>query len=114
MPCLRRGSPEVSTLSTESESQAGFEIESKLTDYEPRRAYDLILPPLDEDTLKRIRMGDYEPEWLISDIENGTRTGCVKVDNNDTKSRGAILVCRGSAVGCMAFSEAQPQTEPTE
>ncbi|MCB9470944.1 MAG: hypothetical protein H6677_21905 [Candidatus Obscuribacterales bacterium] len=46
-------------------------------------------------------MNNYESEWLVSDLESGQRTGCVRLINDKEKSRGAILVYRGRVVGCV-------------
>ncbi len=82
--------------------------------YQLRRAIDLIMPPLDEDSLKSLRIGDYDIEWLITDLEGGMRTGCVKATCESRLSRAAMLLYRGRAVGCIYGCRADPDTKPTE
>ena len=43
--------------------------------FQLRRAIDLIMPPLDENSLNTLRIGDYDVEWLITDLEGGMRPG---------------------------------------
>lgn len=69
-----------------------------------RRAIDLIMPPLDDKTEKRVSIHDYDPQWLISDIESGRRTGCLKASNDNEKQRGMILLNAGRVVGCIYSS----------
>ena len=82
--------------------------------YQLRRAIDLIMPPLDEDSTKQLRIGDYDIEWLITDLEGGMRTGCVKATCESRLSRAAMLIYRGRAVGCIYGCRADPETKPTE
>lgn len=82
--------------------------------YQLRRAIDLIMPPVEEDSLKSLRIGDYDIEWLITDLEGGMRTGCVKATCESRMSRAAMLLYRGRAVGCIYGCKSDPQTKPTE
>ncbi len=82
--------------------------------YQLRRAIDLIMPPVDQDSLKSLRIGDYDIEWLITDLEGGMRTGCVKATCESRLSRAAMLLYRGRAVGCIYGCRADPDTKPTE
>ncbi|MEZ4535814.1 MAG: hypothetical protein R3D26_12570 [Cyanobacteriota/Melainabacteria group bacterium] len=59
-------------------------------------------------------MNNYESEWLVSDLESGQRTGCVRLINDKEKSRGAILVYRGRVVGCVFNSIESPETQSTK
>src|SRR5262249_14791649 len=79
-----------------------------------KRAIDLILPPLHSEAVKEFKISDYDLEWLITDLEGGMRTCCVKMSNDDIPSRGAILLYRGRAVGCIYCSKAQPEPTRTE
>lgn len=78
-----------------------------------RRAVDLITPPKDEDAIANIRMRDYDPLWIVSDLESGRRTGCFKVNNNSNKSRGALVLKSGRVVGCVFNSKSHPKSEET-
>jgi hypothetical protein len=79
-----------------------------------KRAVDLILPPLQTEAIKQFRIADYDLEWLITDLEGGMRTCCVKLSNNNVPSRAAILLYRGRAVGCIYCSKKQPEPTRTE
>lgn len=79
-----------------------------------KRATDLILPPIQADSLREFKIGDYDLDWLISDLEIGMRTGCVKVTSAERRSRAAMLLYRGRAVGCVYGSKSKPDTLPTE
>jgi hypothetical protein len=79
-----------------------------------KRAIDLILPPLHTEAVREFKISDYDLEWLITDLEGGMRTCCVKLSNDDVPSRGAILLYRGRAVGCIYCSKAQPEPNRTE
>jgi hypothetical protein len=79
-----------------------------------KRAIDLILPPLQTEAVKQFNIADYDLEWLITDLEGGMRTCCVKLSNDDVPSRGAILLYRGRAVGCIYCSKLQPEPYRTE
>jgi hypothetical protein len=79
-----------------------------------RRAIDLILPALDGEVPREFKISDYDLEWLITDLEGGMRTCCVKTSNNDVLSRSAILLYRGRAVGCIYCSKSMPDPPPVE
>lgn len=82
-----------------------------------RRAIDLILPPLDRNQQpNKMRIGQEDDLlWLITDLEGGMRTGCVKAFCEPKKSRSAVLLYKGRAVGCIygnkQLKEALPTTE---
>ncbi len=82
--------------------------------YQLRRAIDLIMPPIDPETLRSMRIGDYDVEWLITQLEGGMHTGCVKASCESKLSRAAMLLYKGRAVGCIYGSKADPTTKPTE
>ncbi len=82
--------------------------------YQLRRAIDLIMPPIDTDTLRSMRIGDYDVEWLITQLEGGMHTGCVKASCESRLSRAAMLLYKGRAVGCIYGSKSDPTTKPTE
>lgn len=81
-----------------------------------RRAIDLILPPLDKNqqpNKMRINQGD-DLLWLITDLEGGMRTGCVKAFCEPKKSRSAVLLYKGRAVGCIYGNKQLREPLPTE
>lgn len=81
-----------------------------------RRAIDLILPPLDKNqqpNKMRIGQGD-DLLWLITDLEGGMRTGCVKAFCEPRKSRSAVLLYKGRAVGCIYGNKQLKEPLPTE
>ena len=81
-----------------------------------RRAIDLILPPLDKNqqpNKMRIGQGD-DLLWLITDLEGGMRTGCVKAFCEPRKSRSAVLLYKGRAVGCIYGNKQMREPLPTE
>ncbi len=79
-----------------------------------KRAVDLIMPPADGAEPKRFEMSEYDLEWLITDLEGGMRTGCVKAANETRRSRSAALLYRGRAVGCIYGSKSLSDQFPTE
>jgi len=82
-----------------------------------RRAIDLVMPPVDADSLeslKSFKIADYDMEWLITDLEGGMRTGCIKATSEQKLSRAAALLYRGRAVGCIYGCKANPDGKPTE
>jgi hypothetical protein len=82
-----------------------------------RRAIDLVMPPVDQDGLeglKSFKIADYDMEWLITDLEGGMRTGCIKATSEQRLSRSAALLYRGRAVGCIYGCKASPEAKPTE
>jgi hypothetical protein len=79
-----------------------------------KRATDLILPPIDPESLEEFKMGDYDLEWLITNLEGGKRTGCVKAVCDRRQSRSAMLLYRGRVVGCVHNSTSRQETPPSE
>jgi hypothetical protein len=82
-----------------------------------RRAIDLVMPPVDQESLeslKSFKIADYDMEWLITDLEGGMRTGCIKATSEQKLSRSAALLYRGRAVGCIYGCKANPDAKPTE
>ena len=82
--------------------------------FQLRRAIDLIMPPIDQESLSSMRIGDYDVEWLITQLEGGMKTGCVKAACESRLSRAAMLLYRGRAVGCIYGCKSDPTTKPTE
>lgn len=80
-----------------------------------KRATDLILPPIDENSRKEFKLDDDDDlEWLITELEGGKRTGCVKATSQPRQSRSAMLLFQGRVVGCIHSSKLTPDTQPTE
>lgn len=96
------------------ESSSTPEGEAEQSQFQFKRATDLFPPPLEVDSFLQIKMNNYESEWLVSDLESGQRTGCVRLINDKEKSRGAILVYRGRVVGCVFNSIESPETQSTK
>lgn len=96
------------------ESASTQEEEGEQRQFQFKRATDLFPPPLETDSFLQIKMNNYESEWLVSDLESGQRTGCVRLNNEKEESRGAILVYRGRVVGCVFNSVESPETQSTK
>ncbi len=79
-----------------------------------RRATDLLLPPISGESPSEFKINDADREWLVSDLEDEMRTGCVKASSEEKKSRGGMLLYRGRAVGCIYGNHNQTEPEPTE
>ncbi|MFA6212889.1 MAG: hypothetical protein WCT03_13205 [Candidatus Obscuribacterales bacterium] len=82
-----------------------------------RRAIDLLMPPPDQESLeslKTFKISDYDLEWLITDVEGGMRTGCLKATSESKMSRAAILLYNGRAVGCIYGCKSNPEAKATE
>ncbi|CAN5573373.1 hypothetical protein BH10CYA1_BH10CYA1_21720 [soil metagenome] len=102
-------------LEQEAEAEAAFGVwASTPRKFHLKRATDLILPPIDKDSLNEFKIVDYDLEWLITDLEGGMRTGCVKAACESKLSRSAMLLYRGRAVGCIYGCKSMPDTQPTE
>lgn len=79
-----------------------------------KRATDLILPPVNGEQPNTFKIADYDLQWLITDLEGGMRTGCVKASSEERLSRSAMLLYRGRAVGCIYGAKSMTDTHPTE
>ncbi len=66
-----------------------------------RSATDLLIPPVDSSESNTFLMKEYNLEWLITNLEGGMRTGCVKASSQERLSRSAMLLYRGRVVGCI-------------
>lgn len=99
-----------------SPQDAAFSVWAQTTPrkFHLKRATDLILPPLEGQTANTMKMADYDLEWLITDLEGGMRTGCVKASSEEVLSRSAMLLYRGRAVGCIYGRKSMPDSMPTE
>ncbi len=104
------------SLEGQTEAEAAFGVWAATTPrkFHLKRATDLILPPIDRESLNEFKIEDYDLEWLITDLEGGMRTGCVKAACESKLSRSAMLLYRGRAVGCIYGCKSMPDTQPTE
>jgi hypothetical protein len=99
-----------------AEQDAAFGVWAQTTPrkFHLKRATDLILPPINGEPPNNFKMADYDIEWLITDLEGGMRTGCVKASSEERLSRSAMLLYRGRAVGCIYGCKTMTDTQPTE
>lgn len=99
-----------------AEQDAAFGVWAQTTPrkFHLKRATDLILPPVNGEPPNTFKMADYDIEWLITDLEGGMRTGCVKASSEERLSRSAMLLYRGRAVGCIYGCKTMTDTQPTE
>ena len=88
----------------------------RLPNFKLRRAIDLILPPVDKSQQpNKMKIAESDDLlWLITDLEGGMRTGCVKAFCEPKKSRAAVLLYKGRAVGCIYGSKDMKEPLPTE
>jgi len=80
-----------------------------------QRACDLFMPPVDLRSirnLKTFKIADYDLQWLITDLEGGSRTACIKTASKN-QSRSAALLYKGRVVGCFHQSKETPLPGPT-
>jgi hypothetical protein len=98
------------------EEDAAFNIWAKIQQRKlrSRRAIDLILPPMSVPSLQAFSIADYDLEWLITQLEGGMRTCSVKVTSEEVRSRSALLLYRGRAVGCIYSCKQMPESPATE
>lgn len=98
------------------EQDAAFDVWAHNNPRKPqlKRATDLILPPVDGQEPNVFKIADFDLEWLITDLEGGMRTGCVKASSEERKSRSAMLLYRGRVVGCIYGSKSMNDPQPTE
>jgi len=101
--------------SHEEQAFANYGTGQSIRRFRLQRAIDLIMPPVHGNgNLQTLRIGDYDVEWLITDLEGGMRTGCVKAVCESKLSRAAMLLYKGRAVGCIYGSKSDPTDKPTE
>ncbi|MBY0360224.1 MAG: hypothetical protein K2W82_19645 [Candidatus Obscuribacterales bacterium] len=102
----------------QAEGDLAFEVwaHDRPVNFRLRRAIDLILPPIDPNIKpqEKIITGSEDLMWLITDLEGGMRTGCVKAYCEGRKSRSAVLLYKGRAVGCIYGNKELKEPLPTE
>ncbi len=79
-----------------------------------RRAIDYIMPALKEEDISTFTMSEFDTELLVSDLEGGMRTCCVKLICEENMSRSALLLYRGRVYGAIYSSKEIPQTPDWE
>lgn len=84
-----------------NEQESAFDTWAASRRPQLKRATDLFLPPINGEPPNTFKIADYDLEWLITDLEGGMRTGCVKASSEDKLSRSAMLLYRGRVVGCI-------------
>lgn len=91
-------------------------VEGRNANFKLRRAIDLILPPVDKSQQpNKMKIAESDDLlWLITDLEGGMRTGCVKAFCERRKSRAAVLLYKGRAVGCIYGNKELKEQLPTE
>jgi len=101
---------------TSEDAEAAFDVWAKAAPrkFHLKRATDLILPPMEVKEENSFYIRDYDLEWLLTDLEGGMRTGCVKASSESRLSRSALLLYKGRAVGCIYGCKTIPETQPTE
>ena len=100
-----------------TEEEAAFRVWAKQLSpkrMQLRRATDLILPPLNEADVETFTTAEHDLEWLITDLEGGMRSGCIKASCESVLSRSAMLLYRGRCVGCIYSSKSNPECPPQE
>ncbi|HNB24113.1 MAG TPA: hypothetical protein PKZ32_16965, partial [Candidatus Melainabacteria bacterium] len=109
---FRIGTTERVQMGLPSEPETAFAVwaDSHPRTYKLRRAIDIVMPPVSTTSLSPLRSGDYDIGKLITDLEEGALTGCVKMICDERLSRGALLLFRGRAVGCIYGKK--PMVEP--
>ncbi|MFN8659392.1 MAG: hypothetical protein U0105_23870 [Candidatus Obscuribacterales bacterium] len=110
------GNPATAPTSASSASEAAFNVwaQNDKPKFRLRRAIDLILPAVNGEMPSKFKIGDADLEWLLTDLEGGMRTGCVKAFSEEKKSRAAVLLYRGRAVGCIYGCKTMTEPQPTE
>jgi hypothetical protein len=78
-----------------------------------KRATDLLPPPIGNN-FKTIQTGNKDVRELVQEWVDSALTGCVIASNDQHKTRSAMLLYQGKAVGCIYTTKTMPLTQPTE
>jgi hypothetical protein len=100
-----------------AEADAAFQAwapKAPIRKFQLKRATDLVPPPCDSGNEAHFTSEEQDLEWLITDIEGGMRTGCVKAICQSRLSRSAVLLFKGRAVGCIYGRKGQTENYGTE
>ena len=79
-----------------------------------RRATDLLLPAPNPEDIQTFTIAEHDLEWLITDLEGGMRSGCLKASSESVRSRSGMLLYRGRCVGCIYGNKQMPESPPSE
>lgn len=109
---FRIGTTERVQMGLPSEPETAFAVwaDSHPRTFKLRRAIDIVMPPLSSNEVAPLRSGDFDIAKLIVDLEEGGLTGCIKMICDERLSRGALLLFKGRAVGCIYGKK--PMVEP--
>ncbi|HEY9730916.1 MAG TPA: hypothetical protein V6C89_03340 [Drouetiella sp.] len=103
-----------SEIATEEElSAGGIDMSPVKRNFIFRRATDLLPPPIGN-SFKCIQTGEKDVKPIIQEWVSSALTGCVIASNNTHKTRSALLLYQGRAVGCIYTTKTMPLTQPTE
>lgn len=104
------------TTGDENPQDAAFRVwaQTNPRKFQLKRAIDLIMPPLEVEESMNFAVGEYDLEWLITDLEGGMRTGCVKASCEERLSRAAMLLYKGRCVGCIYGNKSMNEDQPSE
>jgi hypothetical protein len=117
LPALPTAPIPAATDAPASEADEAFRVWAPhvpTRDFHLKRATDLVPPAFDPESLAVFTSEEQDIEWLITDIEGGMRTGCVKAVSQTAMSRSAALLYKGRAVGCIYGRKQQTQNYGTE
>ncbi len=106
--------PTSSDVATEDDENAGgIDMSPVERNFHFKRATDLLPPPIGNN-YKIIQTGDKQAKQLVQEWVASELTGCVIASNNAHKTRSALLLYQGKAVGCIYTTKTMPLTQPTE
>lgn len=113
-PAQSQGQP----ANSQQGNDPAFQVwaDGRTPNFKLRRAIDLILPPVDKSQQpNKMKIAESDDLlWLITDLEGGMRTGCVKAFCEPKKSRAAVLLYKGRAVGCIYGNKDLKEQLPPE
>jgi hypothetical protein len=96
-----------------SEAEHGIDMSPVRRAFNFKRATDLLPPPIGN-KFKTIQTRSKEARTIVQDITAHAATGCLIASNNQRKTRAAMLLYQGRAVGCIYTTKTMPLTQPTE
>ncbi len=106
--------PTSSDVATEDDANAGgIDMSPVERNFHFKRATDLLPPPVGNN-YKIVQTGDKQSKLLVQEWVASELTGCVISSNNAHKTRSALLLYQGKAVGCIYTTKTMPLTQPTE
>lgn len=96
-------------LDNEDETPFTIWADSYPSNVKLRRAVDLIMPSITGKLTHSLSAKECDIPRLIKDIETARLTGCIKSTSETAKSRSAVLLYQGRAVGCIYGSKNLPE-----